>query len=39
MRALREWGTVRAGAKGAGDVARAKVCREDDVREVRGSLG
>jgi hypothetical protein len=21
------------------DVARAKVCREDDVREVRGSLG
>ena len=26
-------------AEGAGDVARAKVCREDDVREVRGSLG
>ena len=28
--------TARAGADGAGDVARAKVCREDDVREVRG---
>ena len=35
---LREWGTGQAGAEGAGDVARAKVCREDDVREVRGSL-
>ena len=28
--------TARPGADGAGDVASAKVCREDDVREVRG---
>ena len=33
----RQW--PRAGDEGAGDVARAKVCCEDDVREVRGSLG
>ena len=31
--------TTRAAAEGAGDVARAKVCREDDVREVRGLGG
>ena len=30
---------ARAGADGAGDVARAKVCREDDVREVLGGFG